>query len=456
MRLVDESRPSAAGWEDEGRRIGANLDSITALVVVASTPDDAAAVALGIGGLQAKRRRVVVADLAGDTATLARLVTGDDPHGLSDSFRYGVSLNRVAQRIGDGENLFVLPSGSEAVLDEEIYRSDRWRRLVAGFREVGALLILVAPDNAPALDALVAFTDGSVAVGSVSVPGRVIDVAVAPRVGRRSVPATNPDGAAAGGKPNQSQRKRIGLSRAATHAGAAGGPRPRALLITSGLVAAAVGAVMIARAFGGPAATAAVARSAADTVSAAAPRSVDSAAAEVAPDAPPIRNPGDSARAAAYGVELAKFSTTTGALMRVRDELPKSASAATFGVVAIGADATLWYRVIAGATTARSAADSELGALRRAKAIDDPTAGAVISVPFAFRLQADIAAPSARAMAAQYLARGVPAYALLQDDGSATIYAGAFETADQAALFMDYLRAAGIEPALTYRLGRTL
>lgn len=454
MRLVDESRPTAAAWEDEGRRIGAGLDAITAIVVVASMPDDAAAVALGIGALQAKRRRVVVVDLAGDTATLARLVTGEDPHGLSDSFRYGVSLNRVAHRIGDGENLFVLPSGSEAVLDEDIYRSDRWRRLVAGFREVGALLVLVAPESAPALDALVAFTDGCIAVGNVAVPGRVIDVAVAPRVARRT--ATHSADRSATSAPNRARRESGTAARAPAIALPASRPRSRALMVASGIAAVAIAGLLVMRALGTAGSTPPRVVAPTDTAVASAPRSVDSAAAAVAPDAPPVRNPADSARAAAWGVEIAKFSTPTGALIRVRDELPKSTSAPTFGVVAIGADATLWFRVIAGATAARPAADAQLVLLRRAKAIDDPTAGAVISVPFAFRLQADVAATSASSIAAQYLGRGVPAYALLQDDGSATIYAGAFETADQAALFMNYLRAAGIEPALTYRIGRML
>jgi hypothetical protein len=124
--------------------------------------------------------------------------------------------------------------------------------------------------------------------------------------------------------------------------------------------------------------------------------------------------------------------------------------------VAIGTDATLWYRVIAGASGTRAGADSVLVALRQVKAIDDPTAGAVVRVPFAFRLQSNVAPAMAPGAVAQFLARGVPAYALLQDDSTATIYAGAFETADQAALFMTYLRAAGVEPALTYRLGRML
>ena len=433
MRLVDESRPGAAALEDEGRRIGADAGSLHAIVVVANMPDDAAAVALGLGAMQSAHRRVVVADLAGDTPMLARLVTTDDPHGLSDSFRYGVSLNRVAQPVSEGGNLFVLPSGTEPVVDEEIYRSDRWRRLVAGFREVGALLVLVAPVNAPALDALIAFTDGAIAVGRATVPGLVIDTA---RVARPT--------------------KRVGGSFAERVEPAPRRMQRRTLFIAGGALAAAVALTMVFRLrTAGPAEPAVDSTATADLTPSPS-RSIDSAAAAVAPETPPIRNPADSAQATAYAVEIAKFSTPTGALMRVRDELPKTAPAATFGVVAIGADQTLWYRVIAGATSNRSAADSALATLRTTKAIDDPSAGAIVSVPFAFRLQAGVAPGSVASVAAGYLARGVPAYALIQDDGTATLYAGAFETADQAALFMTYLRAAGVEPALTYRLGRAL
>lgn len=433
MRLVDESRPNAAPLEDEGRRIGADVDSLNAIVVVANAPDDAAAVALGIGAVQSRNRRVVVADLAGDTATLTRLVTTDDPHGLSDSFRYGVSLNRVAQPIGEGGNLFVLPSGTEPVADEEIYRSDRWRRLVAGFREVGALLVLVAPGNGPALDALIAFTDGAVGVGRVAVPGTVIDTARVPRPGVR-----------VGGPFAERPAARASVRR-------------RPLIAALGVVAAAIALTIVFRVrTAGPSDAAPVDSSAARAVAGTPRRSMDSAAASVAPETPPIRNPGDSAMASAFGIEIAKFSTPTGALMRVRDELPKTAAAPTFGVVAIGADQTLWYRVIAGASDRREGADSALATLRASKAIDDPAAGAIVSVPFAFRLQAGAAPESVATLTAGYIARGIPAYALLQDDGTATLYAGAFETADQAALFMTYLRAAGIEPALTYRLGRAL
>jgi histidine ammonia-lyase len=50
--------------------------------------------------------------------------------------------------------------------------------------------------------------------------------------------------------------------------------------------------------------------------------------------------------------------------------------------------------------------------------------------------------------------RGVIAYALRQKDGSAIIYAGAYETSSQAAALAVSLRAAGVAPVLVYRTGR--
>jgi hypothetical protein len=53
------------------------------------------------------------------------------------------------------------------------------------------------------------------------------------------------------------------------------------------------------------------------------------------------------------------------------------------------------------------------------------------------------------------VARGVPAYALVQDDDSVRLFAGAFETAAAAVPLDADLRAAGLAPQLAYRTGRT-
>ncbi|MGZ8414760.1 MAG: hypothetical protein ACXW05_18690, partial [Gemmatirosa sp.] len=153
-------------WHDEGRRVASALDAVGSALVVGRDPEIAAWVALGIARAQAERRRVAIADLVGEVGPLQALVDqDDDPHGISDSFLYGVSLNKIARPADAAGNLFLLPSGSEAVAVEEIFRSDRWRRLASGFREVDALLLLVAHADTPGLDALATSVDGVVIAG---------------------------------------------------------------------------------------------------------------------------------------------------------------------------------------------------------------------------------------------------------------------------------------------------
>jgi hypothetical protein len=64
-------------------------------------------------------------------------------------------------------------------------------------------------------------------------------------------------------------------------------------------------------------------------------------------------------------------------------------------------------------------------------------------------------ADAVRAAVQKYVASGVPAYSLMQDDGGARLYAGAFATADQSAELTKTLRAAGLKPVLVYRTGST-
>ena len=48
----------------------------------------------------------------GDAPPLIALVPTEDPHGLVDSFLFGVSLNRIAYQVPDAGELFVMPSGT--------------------------------------------------------------------------------------------------------------------------------------------------------------------------------------------------------------------------------------------------------------------------------------------------------------------------------------------------------
>ena len=442
MRLVDESRPHAVWWEDEGRRLAEAFDGYTSAVVFARDAEDAAAVALGIGEVQARKRRVVVADLTGDLATIQRLSTDPDAHGVSDSFRYGVSLNKIARRVGEGENLFVLPSGTEPVIDDDIYTNDRWRRLVAGFREVEALLLLVAPATAPSLAELIAYTDGGVTVGDIApLPGTVALInARPPRADRRTQP----------------RMRAPTMMRESAAADAKGRRRVMIGVAAASLVVAAGVAISAVARFADDDTAQTIPVVARDTVGDPSSRTLDSAAATVAAELPVVADVADAAHATGWAVELARFSTPMGALIRVRDELPRTVPVRTFALVPSTADRTLWYRVLAGASSTRAGADSLLTALRRSKVVDDLATGAVVNTPLAFRLDQDIPAGAADSVLRQYLARGVPAYALLQEDGTATIYAGAFENAEQAALLIPSLRSSGVEPVLVYRLGRTI
>ncbi len=155
----------SSDWTERGQELGASLDACHAIVVVGADPIATSNVALGLARTQAAKRRVAVVDLIGDAPPLQELVTSEDPHGIVDSFVFGVSLNKIANPVADTPNLFVMPSGSTPIDYDELFPSPRWGRLSGGFREVGALMVLVAPFDAPHMKDLVAFTDGVVIVG---------------------------------------------------------------------------------------------------------------------------------------------------------------------------------------------------------------------------------------------------------------------------------------------------
>ena len=118
---VSGGRPIA--WEDAGRQIAPLLGSYSAVVVVSSDPFAAAYVALGIARAEAKHRRTVIGDLVGDVPPLRDLVSEEDAHGITDSFVYGVSLNRIGYAVTGTSNLFIMPSGTDPDVDEDVFRS---------------------------------------------------------------------------------------------------------------------------------------------------------------------------------------------------------------------------------------------------------------------------------------------------------------------------------------------
>jgi hypothetical protein len=131
--------------------------------------------------------------------------------------------------------------------------------------------------------------------------------------------------------------------------------------------------------------------------------------------------------------------------------------AATISLVPIGDTEASWYKVHAGAFADSAEAETLLARLRRRRIVPD-SAGSIVSVPFALVVDSIPAQAGMTARVREKLrdltSRGVHAYALLQSDGTARVYAGAFDRPDQSSLAATALRVAGLSPVLEYRTGR--
>jgi len=443
---VPGGRPVA--WEDAGRQIAPLLGSYSAVIITSSDPVAAAHVALGIARAEAKHRPTIVGDLVGDLTPLRSLVADEDPHGITDSFEYGVSVNKIAYQVEGDANLRVMPSGTDPTIGQDIFRSARWRTLAAGFAQTGTLLLLVARSDAPALGELADQIDGVVLV-------RDPDLKAAPSaLVLCRVPGPTPT-------------LKIPLHVISAHAAdwrkhkwlypAAAGV---ALLLIAGLGLA----IMLGRS--GKSAGSSAGRSTTPSQRVAVPVVVTAIPAPVPPPArpppetlyiAPPANVDDSGAASAFAVELLVANTAEGANLFVRKN-GAALPAAAVSPVSYDPERTIWYKVTAGAYTRRYQADSLLLALRQSNVLTD-SAGSVVRAPLALLVdsvptQGGIA-DAIRAAVQKYADRGLAVYALMQNDGGARIYGGAFGAADQSAGLIRAFRRAGLNPVLVYRTGST-
>ena len=432
---VSGGRPVA--WEDAGRQIASLLGSYSAVVVTSSDSVAAAHVALGIARAEATHRRVVVGDLVGDIPSLRSLVRDEDPHGITDSFLYGMSLNKIGYAVEGAENLYIMPSGTDPLIDEEIFRSARWTKLAAGFGEAGALLLLVAPSESRGLGELIDQIDGAVLVKDADLPAApaaLLLARVASPTPTLKIPLHRITARAASWKQQRWFYPVLGV-------------------IVFVLIASLGLALMLAR-VGQSARLPAPVPVAAKPVPAPTPPPPRPAP-ETLHVAPPT-NVNDSASAAAFTVEMLVANTAEGANLFVRKN-GAALPAAAVSPVPIDPERSTWYKVTAGAYTRKYQADSLLFALRNSGVLTD-SAGSVTTTPLALVVDS---VPSQggivdalHAAVEKYSARGLSVYALMQDDGGALIYAGAFARADQSAGLVRTLRGAGLNPVLVYRTGR--
>ncbi len=429
--MTDEaSRPSGEAYERAGQQAAMAVRGYSSVLVVSDDPAEAAYVAIGVGRAEAVHRRVVIADLAGEVPPIQSLLPGVDLHGIYDSFVFGTSLDKVIYAVEGNENLNVLPSGTESAATEEILGSRRWRHIASDFAATDSLLLLVAAANAPGLDKLTKQLDGMVVVGN-PLLGAAPDAILLARIPHPAPVAPS---------------KRIAIPTAKPVWGWRGVPLAVGALLLIIIALFVVRPGGIARL--GP-------TQAPDTVII-----PDSQVHDSTPFPPRAivlpANPADSAVAVAYSVEILAANTAEGAnfeLQRHGAMMP----AATISLVPIGDTEAIWYKVFAGAFPDSAQAERLLASLRRRHVVPD-SAGTVVRAPLALRVDS---VPSQAAVASKtrekirdYAARGLAVYALVQSDGSARLYAGAFENPEQSTLAATALRVAGLVPALEYRTGR--
>lgn len=444
--MIQDPVPPEA-WEAEGARVAGSLEDVAAAVVIGGEPEAALLVAMAIARAQPDGRRVAIGDLVGG---LEGLEARPNEPGLLECFRDGVAVSSIGWAISDDPPIFALPSGHGPVAERWLMESARWTRLVAGFREVDALLLLIAPAHAPGLASLIDAVDGVVAVDLPPVLTRAWPLiatvdrpeAELPMIGTPAQGLTALSEAASGGR-KRTQSRRIGaalgaLAIALLAAWFAFGDAGRAR-------GAAGGSNLLAA---GDSSLSGDSRpSAGQTAAATPPIPTDTIT------LPPVVNPEAEPIAANFAVELVAANTLSGAnsgLVMRGQELP----APTLAPVQIGSDGRPWFRALTGAWHERDAAQDWLDALRD-RGLLRQDVGRVLRVPYALLLASGIRSSDVPAALARWHALGIPAYALVQDDGSARVFAGAFETSGQAALLAKSLRDLGTAPVVAFRTGRT-
>jgi hypothetical protein len=371
------------------------LATVTAAVVVGE-PTVAALHAIATARAVARTRVVTIVDLIGDVAALRALAADDDPHGVADCFVYGISPKAVTRPTRASERLFVIPGGSESLAHESVLPSTRWARLINEYRQAGALLLFVAAVRTPGLPELIAQTDGVIAVGAVE--------SLLPRDAR--ILATASD----------ASNRRRPARRAVV-------PAPRTAIWRQRSAAAVAAAIVVAAGI---------------WMWTARPthRAVLVPAAAAGQVATPLPAPAADTLAAAFARRVGTAPTYKAALTWLRNEQPTLAAKTIVPVVA--ADGAKSFALIAGAYHDRTSAGAD---------------STVVQVPFALLLADSLSADSSKAQVTRYVARGIPAYALRDANGAISIYAGAFESADDATPLATSLRAAGLAPKVVQRAG---
>jgi hypothetical protein len=163
--------------------MGGPFGDRAAVAVVGESLSDVAREALKIARVESQSRPVLLVDLLGQGSALDEMFGDDDPHGVSDAARYGVSLGCVARPVPNADGLFTVPGGAESPQAVDVLSDHLWGSCSEQCRRAGALLVVAAPADLPAVGKAIDQLDGLVMIGDAAVP-----TTHAPLIGR--VPAS--------------------------------------------------------------------------------------------------------------------------------------------------------------------------------------------------------------------------------------------------------------------------
>ena len=368
-------------------------------------------------------RRVALVDLCLENPALHETVGLQATEGIVDAFEYGVSLNKAAHEV---TGVFIIPAGSETAHPAEVYAHARWRKLQAGFRSEGALLLALLPRAG--LAQLSADPDGVFVLAPEGVSsefslGRdvpllgVVRDRWLPSSGRATpLPMTMP--------VEETPRRGLRVALAA--------------LIVAGL--AVGGWALLARAresalqapAAPPAPTAALASTAPTTST-----NLHQPPAP-APVPVPVPVPRDTL---GWTIQLAAYASLDKALAHA-DRLAADAGVPTLVTpVPQSGSGPVWYRVLAGSYATRAAAGTARAGMWR-RGVAGEGVGDILLAPYSYHAPAGATVDMLRR-------RGLPAVRW----SNGVILLGAFEAPEQAAYTQAALKRAGVRANLLPRMG---
>lgn len=143
----------------------AEPETVVLLVDAARDRGWAADVAVSVAGAWARAgRRVVLADLHLEEAVLHERLGEPNLDGVVDVFLYGASLARTARPVR-GHGFYLISSGTYTPDPGSVLGHPRWSKVLAGFSDAQATLLLFVPAESPGIDALARLAGTAILLG---------------------------------------------------------------------------------------------------------------------------------------------------------------------------------------------------------------------------------------------------------------------------------------------------